>query len=166
MFGVVILTLVIILLFVQKPTKNNNDNTDTTVEGLIINDDNKFLINDSLSKEDKYLMLLGQQMIENYGTVQLGNVGPLTDLLNQSTPTFSTKVQSIIDTIDINTDVVTTVDTNSLKLERSSASFARIVATAVTANNKTKETNSHQYRVDFVKSGDYWLVENITFSDK
>lgn len=166
--AIIILILVGVLFALNKnnSTQNNNSTQTISKDGLIINSSNQFLLNESLSKQDKYLMLLGQEMTENFGTYELGNTLPLISLQQQSTEAFGKKVQVLIDSTKVTSNFRTVVDTNTFKLERINDLTVNVRMNATkTDKNLNKKFNLVSV-VNFVKQGDYWLVDNITFSNR
>lgn len=160
----VILALIGVLLVFS--TKQPTPSSNTSAGDYIINPDNQFLLDDSISNEDKYLMQLGQNMTEDYGTAQLGNTLPLQDLLNQSTSQFSFQVQKMIDSVDRSKNTITTVGPNSIKLERVNQFTVTVTMDAVTIDKVSNKQINIRSNVDLVLQGGYWLVDNITIENR
>lgn len=157
--GVVVVALVVVLFLVNR-SKNTNSNTNTTND-LISDSTTPYLNDGSISKDDKYLMLLGQEMAENYGTYKTGDPGPLLDLLNQSTESFAPKVQAMIDNIKDSTDIKTVVDPSSISLQKISDIKVSVSVKAAQTDNINKKIANVQYTVELRKTGQFWQVDDI-----
>lgn len=159
---VTIIVLVLVLIFTRGKNTNQNTNTQTVTEdGLIIDDTTQYLTDSKIPQADKYLMLLAQEMVENFGTVKSGNTGNLLDLYNQSTPEFSAKVQRVIDSTSPQTDTITVADPGSIELQQITGSQYRVSMFATTTDNVTNKTTESGYAVLLVKVNNYWLVKDI-----
>lgn len=165
---IILLGLVGILFFVSRKqtTTNTNTNNGLSKDGFIIDSTNQFLEDNNISDEDKYLMLLGQNMTEDYGTSISGNTLPLYDLLNQSSSDFGTKVQLMIESIDKVKNVSTKVDPGSIRVNKTNNSSVIVTMNAAVTDNTTKKTTNITSQVDFIYQGSYWLVDNITFVNR
>jgi hypothetical protein len=164
--GLIVVLLVAILLYLNYQSKTPTNVTPTVnADGLIIDSTNQFLLDNDISKEDKYLMLLSQSMVEDYGTDRTGDVQPLWDVQNQSTDAFNTTVQQMIDTIDKSKNVVTVVDPNSIKLNHSDATVTGTM-TATTTDQKSGAATKVNATIQLVNQGTYWLVNNISYKNQ
>jgi hypothetical protein len=167
---VIVLALFGVLVYLDRSPKTaapvTNSNASSNTESLLKDDSSKFLENNNLSKQDKYLMLLAQEMVEDYGTSQLGDPRPLQDLLNQSTSSFSPKVQSMINLISPTKNVTTSANGDSVKLVSSSDDQAVVSMDALSEDVKANTQTNISATVTLVKQGDYWLVNNIVFTNE
>jgi hypothetical protein len=163
---IIVLSIILIYLGSQKKTEVPNEVGTPDTNGLLIDTSNEYLTDDSISKEDKYLMLVAQTMTEEYGTNNLGDVRTLFDVQNQSTVGFSAKVQNMIDAIDSNKHIVTTVDPDSIKLNKVSSTRASVEMNATTEDKQTNQSSNITSTVSLVKQDTYWLVENIIFTNR
>lgn len=160
---IILVTVIILLLLVAYFVfrKENSPNTQSPTSNEYLSD-YKFL-QEGYSDEDKYLMLLAKISVENYGTYTDNDPRPLLDLQNQSTPTFAIKIKELIDTASSGSNFATTVDPDSLKLEKNGSSRATVYLDAVTTYSKTNEVVPLRYTVNLVNDGQFWLVDNIQF---
>lgn len=155
---IIVVALVIGLLILDKTQKTPNANTNTD-----INEPNYSFLKKDITEQEKYLMLQGKISTEEYGTYSDSSAGSLVDLQNQSTDNFKAVIQNIIESISPTTDVKTVVDAESIKLEHSG--YAADVTMNAIKNNDGNETNIAS-NVHLVKQGDYWLVDNITITNR
>ena len=164
--GIIILILLGVLYVVSSKT-STAPVTEPIVsqDGLIVDSNNQFLLDKNLSNEDKYLTLLAQNMAEDYGTYLLGDEQPLWDLQNHSTPSYGTTVQKIIDTTAKTKNVITKVDSESVKLNRNGNDVTATMDATVT-DNTAQTQNQASVTVKLVLEDTYWLVDNITFKNK
>ena len=162
----IILLLVGILLLVSSNQPTIDNGTNISADGLIVDSTNQFLLKKDLTDEEKYLMLLGQNMAENYGTYELGDLRPLWDLQNQSTESFYKIVQDLIDSTNKTKNVTTKVDGNSIRLERIDSTSFLVVMNAVATDQANNTISQISSKVKLVLVGDYWLVSDIVFENQ
>lgn len=122
-------------------------------------------LEEDIPKQDKYLMILGKNMIEDFGTYSKNDTRSLLNLQNQSVDDYKPIVQNIIDTIPDTKDITTSVDPDYIELTYQD-NRAIVTARATTEDNVTNQASTHVYTAIFVKQGDYWLVSSITDSKK
>ncbi len=151
-----VIVVVLIIAFAFRAKENPNQSNQS---GEFLSD-YKFL-KSNISKDDKYLMVLGKNTVEDFGTYSSSDPRGLLDLYNQSTAEFSAKVQRLIDSTSEKTDMETVVDPDSIKLKKISDTEYRVSMEASTTDNVTKKTTDNTYTVVLVKVYDYWLVNDI-----
>lgn len=163
---IIVLSVILVIVSRQSPTVVPNEEGVPAANGLIIDSSNQYLSNEELSNEDKYLMLLGQTMTEQYGTYKLGDVRTLWDVQNHATEVFSSSIQKIIDSNDRSKHVITTVDPDSIKLSKISNTKATVLMNATTEDKNISQLKNITSTVSLIQQGSYWLVENIIFTDR
>lgn len=141
----------------SQTTTNTNIPPDTN------NESNYQFLQQNISADDKYLMLNGKIITEEYGTYTESNITSLLDVQNQSTADFKTKVQTLIDSIPSGKDITTVVDPNSVQITHN-GDLAIVTMDASVTDGGKKQTNTSS--VSFVKQGAYWLVTDISSTSK
>jgi hypothetical protein len=159
--GLIVLVLVAVFFLVINKSSKPDPTDNFQNNGLIIDETNQFLLNSELTDQEKYLMLLAQNMVEDFGTYKPGDLRLLWDLQNQSTSNFSLKVQEIIDSTSKSKNIKTVVDPESIKISNATESSATATMNTVRTDNLTGTKSNQVSVVDFVKQGDFWLVDNI-----
>lgn len=157
---VVIVGLLIVLLFV-----NNRDSAQNTVS-TNLNEPNYAFLQDDISEEDQYLMLLGKILVEGYGTYTAGDIRGLFDVQNQATESFKAEVQNMIDSLSSTVDISSTVDPDSIKLERNDDGVVVVTMDVTTVNNETQQRSEGESSVTLLKQGQYWLTSGIVIEYK
>jgi hypothetical protein len=165
--SITIATIIVIGLFIVlfllsdsgPKSVNNNSGADEVSKEL----NYSFLLDDT-PKQDQYLKLLGIRMAEDYGTYSNNDIRPLQDLQNQSTADFKTDVQIIMDTIPLDTDVVTLIDAESvtLNLQGNQANLLMDGVRTEKDGKSFKITNT----IELIKVAEYWLVKKIKLEYK
>ncbi len=119
-----------------------------------------FIADDQLSNEDKYLMLEAKIMVEQYGTYSAADPRGLWAVKNQSTPEFAAKVDVLASTSPM-PNLETTVNPESIQIQRTDRGVL-IQLLAMQKNLTSNQSKEITYVVSFIKSGDYWLINDIS----
>ena len=155
-----VLIVLFIVLFAFMFRKEDGTGQTANDQGEYISD-YKFLKAD-IPKENKYLMILAKNLVEDYGTYSKDDTRDLLDLQNQSTAEFGSTVQGLINDASRSTGITTVVDPDSIELQQITATQYRVSMIATTTDNITNKTTQSGYIVVLVKVNGYWLVKNIT----
>ena len=155
---VLILIVVVVSIFFSKSNEPIDQNPPETVSNNL---DYQFLNNQTYSEQDQYLMLTAKILVEGFGTYSYQDTRGLQDLQNQSTESFKKIVNDKLASITSQVNFETSVDPNSVKLERTNESTVVVVMTGVEKNLATGSQKNIEVATQLVKTGDYWLVNNI-----
>lgn len=150
------LTGVLVLLYSKSSPQTNTP--------IVNNQPNYSFLKEDISQEDKYLMLLGKILTEQYGTYSNEDIRGLVDVQNQSTDEFRSQIQKLIDSIPAGKNITTVVDAESEELIKE-GSVRKIQMNAITTDETGKQINI-QSTVTVNKVGEYWLTSGITFVNK
>lgn len=155
---IIILILGIILAFISF-----QNNTEPVVTNENINQlDYSFLNDQTISREDQFLMLQAKILNDEFGTYSFDSPRSLEDVLNQSTENFIPKVQERINSITKQTKVEMESDPETIELNRLSDTSVRVSMNALMIDSAGIEKQVVS-TVDMVKQDQYWLVDDITF---
>jgi hypothetical protein len=152
----VVLGMTAILIFLTVRQQPATNNTET------VNEPAYSFLQEDISQQDQYLMLLGKIVTEGYGTYSKSDYRGLLDVQNQATEQFKATVQQQINTMPATKNVSTVVDAETIKLENTSSSSATVRMRGI--STEAGKQQSITSTVNLVKEGEYWLVDNITFA--
>lgn len=158
---VIVVGLMVTLFLISKnqSAPDTNSNTDPNEPGYAF-------LQEEISQEDKFLLLQGKILAEEYGTYGASDVRSLMDIQNQATEDFNQKVQKIIDSVPAGKDLVTIVDPDSIEFIDQAEGAATIKMNAVTTDKNTNKSTNISTTVELIKDNEYWLVDNITVSNR
>lgn len=157
--------LVLLSLSMKNETNNVTQNSDNSID-LVAKELNYPFLLDSTPEKDQYLMLLAKRMTEDYGTYESSDLRSLESVKNQSTESFKSTVQNLIDKVSSEVNISTEVDPNSIELTRLSENTAKVQMDAITTNINNSKNIEISSEVKLYYDGTYWLVDNITFINK
>lgn len=159
--GTIILVLIVVVVSIfyngsKEPVDQNP--IDSGVNDL----DYQFLDDQSYSAQDQYLMLTAKILVEQFGTYSYQDIRGLQDVRNQASDSFKKIVDGKLASVTNQTNVETNVDPNSLRLQQTSETIVVAVMTGVEKDLSSGSQKNIRTVIQLVKSGDYWLVNNIS----
>ncbi len=159
--GTVILVsiVVVVSIFYNGSTEPVDQNPPETVSNDL---DYQFLNNQNYSEQDQYLMLTAKILVEGFGTYSYQDLRGLQDVQNQSTESFRKVVDTKLASVTNQVSIETSIDPNSLNLEKTNETAAVVVMSGIEKDLTSGTQKSIQAAIQLVKTGDYWLVNNIS----
>ncbi len=157
--GSVIVIMLVVLFVVNRggggQTNNSqNSNTDNSLDYQYIK-----TYSDPV---DQNILLTAHIAVEEFGTYSSSDFSGLNDLLNQSTSEFKPKVQALIDAAPSSQPTITTADPDSFELTKQ-GNTATVTMDVTTVSGG--QTSKKYFTVDLIKSGNFWLINNITSNE-
>lgn len=149
---IIVIGILVLIAWLTRSTTNTTQTQD--VNSLPY----EFINDQKISEEQKYLMLQAKILVEDYGTYSNNDLRGLYDLKNQSTQTFVSQIDALINSTK-KVDIFTTVDPDSISIDKNNSNLFTLRATVT--DNLTKTTTQKQYSIQFTKEGEYWLVSYI-----
>ena len=156
----ILLVLFTVLFFLSRSGNIPNIGQNNNSEYL---SGQQYLEDKNISDADKYLMITGVIVAEDYGTYSPQNYNNLTDLLNKSSERFKPTVQKMIQNLPNSKGITTVVDDTSVRFLGIDDSTVTVTMNGVTTDSSNNKVNV-AISVSLIKENDYWVADKIVFT--